>query len=142
MFQGLVNGYYVPFFRIILPVFGNYLLHVIAKGMCGLTGVPFLLPLISSFLSSFWTVLMCFPNSSELYLYSRNCCLSSLQWYSKSCDVVQIRLILIAWMYGILSISDVLNLYEGSSVDRFVFYIFWCKVCCFWYTCLHLEKKH
>ena len=125
MFQGLVNGYYVPFFRIILPVFGNYLLHVIAKGMCVLTGVPFLLPLISSFLSSFWTVLMCFPNSSELYLYSRNCCLSSLQWYSKSCDVVQIRLILIAWMYGILSFND----FECSdSIWRKL-----CRLVCFLY---------
>ena len=29
-----------------------------------------------------------------------------------------------------------------SSADGFVFYIFWCKVCCFWYTPLHPKKKY
>ena len=84
------------FFRIILLMFGKYRLYVIAKGMRELIGVPFLLPFISLFLSKFWTVLMCLSNSSELYPCPRNCSLSSLQWCSKSCDVVQTRLILSA----------------------------------------------
>ena len=44
--------------------------------------------------------------------------------------------------YCLLTISNVLILYEGSSVDWFVFYIFWCEVCCFWYTCLYPEKEY
>ena len=58
------------------------------------------------FLSSFSTVLMCLSNSSQLYTCSRNRCLSSLQWCSKSFYVVQIRLILSAWLYGIPFFND------------------------------------
>ena len=77
------------------------------------------------FVTSFWTVLMCLPKSPESYLCSRNRCLSSLQWYSKSCDVAQIRLILIAWMYGILSFND----FECSdSIWRKL-----CRLVCFLY---------
>ena len=123
-------------FRITLLMFGKNWLYAIVKGMSVLIGVPFLLLFIRSFLSNFSTVLMWLSNSAELYLCSRNRCLSSLQWCSESFNVIQIRLILSVWLYGILSlrISDVLNLHEGSSIGQFVFYIFWCKVYCSWYT--------
>ena len=114
-------------------------LYLIAKEMRALIGMSFLFPYISSFLSSFSTVLMRLSNSSKLYACARNRCLSSLQWCSKSFDVVQIRFILIAYFMEsyLLMISDVLDLHEGSSADRFVFHIFWCKVCCSWYTPLY-----
>ena len=57
-------------------MFGEKQLYVIPKGMCVLIGMSFLLPFNSSFLSGFSTVLMCLPNSSELYPSSRNQCLS------------------------------------------------------------------
>ena len=134
------------FFRIILLMFGKNLLYVIAKGMCVLIGVSFLLPFMSSFLSSFWTVLMWLSKNSESYLCSRNRCLSSLQSYLNSWDVVQICLILIAWMYEILTFND----FECSEsiwrklyrLYQLVFYIFWCKVCFFLYTFLYPEKKY
>ena len=66
----------------------------------------FFVPLIGSFLSSFSTVLMCLSSSSELKPCLRNRCLSSLQWCSKSFDVVQICLIRSVWLYGILSFND------------------------------------
>ena len=80
------------FFRIVLLMFCKNWLYVIAKGMRVLFGVSFLLPFMSSFPSSFSTVLMCLSNSTELYPCSRNRCLSPLQWCSKSFDVGQIRL--------------------------------------------------
>ena len=70
-------------------IFGKNRLYVTTKGMR----------------VSFSTALMCLSNSSELYP-SRNCCLHSLQWCSKSFDMAQIRLILSAWLYRILSFND------------------------------------
>ena len=65
--------------------------------MCEFIGVSFLLPFICLFLSSSPTVLMHLSSSTELYLCSRNLCLSYFQWCSKSFDVVHICLIRSAW---------------------------------------------
>ena len=93
-------------FRIILLMFSKNRSYVIAKWIRVVIGVSFLLPLISSFLSSFSTVLMCLSSSPELNPYLRNRSLNSLRWCSKSFDVAQIRLICSAWLYGILSFND------------------------------------
>ena len=105
-FRDLLTDSIFQFFRIILLMFGKNRLYVISKGMRVLYGLSFLLPFISSFLSSFSSVLMCLSNSSELYPCSRNRSLSSLRWCSKSFDDVQISLILSAWLYGILFFND------------------------------------
>ena len=127
------------FFQIILLLLGKNQLYVIANGMCDFICVSFLLPFSSSVLSNFSTALMCLSNSSKLFPCSRNRCLSSLQWCSKSFDVVQIRLIRSTWLYRMLylAILDVLNLYKGRSADWFVFFILLCKVCCSWYWTLY-----
>ena len=111
MFQVFVTDIMFHFFQIILLMFGKNLLYVIAKGMCVLIGVSFLLT---------FTFLL---QVAMLYRFV-------------------LFLLLECMKYWLLTISDVLNLYEGSCIDRFVFYIFWCKVCCFWYTCRYLEKKY
>ena len=109
---------------------------VITKGISVVTGVSFLLPFISSLPSSFSTVLMCFSSSSELYPSSRNRCLSS--WSDAQSLLMLCRFVwfvVLDWMeYGLLTMSDVLNLCEGSSVDWFVFCISWCKVYYSWYA--------
>ena len=104
-FSNLLTDSMFQFFWKIL-MFGKNRLNVIIKRISVLIGVSFLLPFISSFLSSFSTVLMCLSNSSELYPCSRNCCLSSLQWCLKSFEVVWICLILSASLYEILSFND------------------------------------
>ena len=85
------------FVRIITLTIGKNRSYVIAKGMRVFIGVSFLLPFISSFLSSFSTALTCLSNSSELYPCLRNRCLSFFQLCSKSFGVVQIRLIFIEY---------------------------------------------
>ena len=104
-FSNLLTDSMFQFFWKIL-MFGKNRLNVIIKRISVLIGVSFLLPFISSFLSSFSTVLMCLSNSSELYPCSRNRCLSSLQWCLKSFEVVWICLILSASLYEILSFND------------------------------------
>ena len=94
------------FFQMILLMFAKNRLNVIAKEMHVFIGLSILLPFISSFLSSFSTVLMCLPSSSVLYPCLKNHRLSSLQWCSKFFDVVQIHLIHSAWLYGKLSFNN------------------------------------
>ena len=120
-FSNLLTDSMFQFFWKIL-MFGKNRLNVTIKGISVLIGLSFLLPFISSFLSSFSTVLMCLSNSSELYPCSRNRYLSSLQWCSKSFDAEKIRLIRSAWLYGILSFNDL-----GCSES------IWRKLC--WSVC-------
>ena len=76
------------FFRITLLMFGK---------MRVLIGLCFLLPFVSSFLSSSTTCPIALSYTPVQGIVA-SC--------SKSCDVVKIRFILSAWLYGILSFND------------------------------------
>ena len=81
-------------------------LYVDASGIFVSFEVALSLFFKSSFLFIFFTVFICLVINSSLQSWLTNLCLSFWQYWLKLFGVMQIRLILSAWLYVILSFSD------------------------------------